>query len=147
MWKHFQWISAVLFFSVALISAPLPESQQPSSTAPSNTINQNPVIPTAATRAQAKQVYGYDCSMCHGQMGHGVTSLNKNSTGDVPDLDDSASVAQVTDKDLYEIILNGKGKMPGEKGRLKSDEVWSLVTYVRELGTKRPAISTNHTVH
>jgi hypothetical protein len=34
---------------------------------------------------------------------------------------------------LYDLIFNGKGKMPGENGRLNQDAVWNLVIYVRRL--------------
>jgi mono/diheme cytochrome c family protein len=137
----FKWISTIFFFSVAMVTATMLSSQQNTPKPPSTTSNQNPVRQTTATQARAKQVYGYDCSMCHGPSGHGVTNLKKDFTGDVPDLANPASIAQQSDKDLYQIIWSGKDKMPGEQGRLKANEVWSLVTYVRALGAQKPGMA------
>ena len=35
----------------------------------------NPVKPTAASIADGKQMYGYDCAMCHGADGSGKSDL------------------------------------------------------------------------
>ena len=42
----------------------------------------------------------------------------------------------MTDGQLYDIILKGKGQMPGEEGRAKPDDVWNLVIFVRNLSKK-----------
>jgi mono/diheme cytochrome c family protein len=40
------------------------------------------------------------------------------------------------DGELFYVIKNGKGKMPGEGDRAKDDDIWNLVIYVRGLAKK-----------
>ena len=35
----------------------------------------NPVAPTPASQARAKQIYGWDCAPCHGDIGDGKGSV------------------------------------------------------------------------
>lgn len=147
MWKRVSWTSAVFFFSVAMVSATMQASQHSESTTTSNASKQNPVTPSEASQAKAKAIYSYDCSMCHGPMGNGKTDLGKDATGSVSDLTDPTTTAHMSDTELFGLILNGKGKMPGEKGRLKDDEIRNLVTYVRGLAKDKTTLAGNPTVH
>jgi len=42
----------------------------------------------------------------------------------------------MTDGEIYTIIRNGKGKMTGEEERMKPEQVWNVVNYVRSLAKK-----------
>ena len=42
----------------------------------------------------------------------------------------------MSDKEIYDLIDKGKGKMIGEEGRLKPEQVWNVVNYVRSLSKK-----------
>lgn len=150
MGKLFLWIFASFFFYLGLLTAldPAQAAQQSASPArASNSANQSPPSATLASLERAKQVYSYDCSMCHGAMGRGKTDLGKDATGSVSDLTDPAIMAQLTDTDLYNIILNGKGKMPGEKGRLNEEGLHGMVAYVRNLAKQGTSIAGNSTAH
>ena len=46
------------------------------------------------------------------------------------------SLKDVTDAQMYETIMKGKGQMPGEEGRAKPDDVWNLVIYIRSMSKK-----------
>jgi mono/diheme cytochrome c family protein len=93
---------------------------------------QNPVKPTAASQAKAKTMYGIDCSVCHGDNGNGKTDLATSMNLTLTDWTDPKSLADKSDADLYKIIREGKGQMPPEDaGRAKDDDVWNLVTYIR----------------
>lgn len=43
-----------------------------------------------------------------------------------------------TDGELFYITKIGKGDMPPEGARVKTDELWDLVNYVRSLAKKNP---------
>jgi mono/diheme cytochrome c family protein len=45
----------------------------------------------------------------------------------------------MTDGELFYIIKVGKGDMPPEGARVKTDELWDLVNYVRSLAKKKPS--------
>ena len=50
------------------------------------------------------------------------------------DMTDANTLASVTDQDIFNIIRNGKDKMPAEDaGRAKDNEVWNIVIYLRNL--------------
>lgn len=100
----------------------------------------NPVHPTAASRARALQIYGYDCEMCHGKGGDGVSEIDAKTK--LHDYRDPASLKGFTDGQIFYIIQNGRGTMPGEGPRAKPDEVWNLVIYLRSLSKGKSAVQT-----
>jgi mono/diheme cytochrome c family protein len=105
--------------------------------APTPPDTKNPVRATAETRARAKKMYGYDCAMCHGENGDGKTDLAADMGPGLTDLTDPKTLAGKSDAEIFDIIKNGKGKMPPEDlTRAKLDDLWSLVIYVRGLAKK-----------
>lgn len=101
---------------------------------PADAANQiNPVHPTPASQSRAKEIYGYDCAMCHGANGNGESELAQGKK--LRDYRDPASLKSFTDGQLYYIILHGRGDMPGEEGRAKPDEIWNLVIYLRSFSS------------
>jgi hypothetical protein len=52
------------------------------------------------------------------------------------DFRDAAALKTLSDGDIYNIINNGKGKMMGEEGRLKPDDIWDVINFVRSLAKK-----------
>lgn len=99
----------------------------------------NPVKPTAASTAQAKKTYGYDCAMCHGSNGDGKGDLAVDMKLKLTDYRDPAALKDKTDGELFYIIKNGMGDMPSEGDRAKPDEIWNLVIYIRSFAKKEPA--------
>ena len=95
----------------------------------------NPIKPTPESQAKVKKMYGYDCAMCHGATGNGK--------GDVTDLKppprdytDPAALKDLSDRDIFYIIKNGKGQMPPDGGRTKPDDIWNMVILVRSFAKK-----------
>jgi mono/diheme cytochrome c family protein len=98
----------------------------------------NPVKPTPESIAEGKKIYGYDCASCHGATGDGKTDVAKDLK--VPDLTDPVRQKDRTDGELCYIIKNGHGDMPPEGNRVKTEQLWDLVNYVRTLA-KKPVAS------
>jgi mono/diheme cytochrome c family protein len=96
----------------------------------------NPVKPTPESIAQGKKAYGFDCAMCHGKEGAGDGDLAESMHLKLKDYRDPAALKDMTDGDIYVVITNGKGKMTGEEERLKPEQVWNVVNYVRSLAKK-----------
>jgi mono/diheme cytochrome c family protein len=96
----------------------------------------NPVKPTAASQAQSKKMYGYDCAVCHGETGDGKGELAADLKVALPDFTDPAALKDVPDGEMFYAIKLGKGKMQGEGDRLKTDDVWNMVLYVKSLSKK-----------
>jgi len=96
----------------------------------------NPVAATADSLAAGKKTFGLDCAMCHGGGGAGDGDLASSMSLSLKDLRDPDTLKEKSDKELYELIDKGKGKMLGEEGRLKPEQVWNVVNYVRSLSKK-----------
>jgi mono/diheme cytochrome c family protein len=101
----------------------------------------NPVKPSAESLVRAKKIYGYECSMCHGDNGGGGGDLAKSMKAKMVDLRDPAALKGRTDGEIYYIINHGMGEMEGEGARVKPDDTWNLVNYVRSLSKGQPAVA------
>jgi mono/diheme cytochrome c family protein len=113
---------------------------QEAAQAPAATAAKNPVKPTEKSQARAKELYGFDCALCHGANGNGKTDLAKDMQLKLNDWTDPKSLAAKTDAELFDAIRKGKDKMPAEaEGRAKDDEVWNLVLYIRAMSKGQPA--------
>jgi mono/diheme cytochrome c family protein len=95
--------------------------------------SKNPVKPTPQSLADAKKFFGFDCAMCHGVAGDGKNDLAASMGLKMNDWRDSSVLAKMTDGEIYEVIVKGKGKMTGEGDRVSSERAWELVNYVRTL--------------
>jgi mono/diheme cytochrome c family protein len=113
-----------------LFALPMPQD----TAAPPST---NPVKPTAESQAFAKKMYGYDCAVCHGEKGDGKGDLAVEQKFQMKDwTTDDTVLKGMTDQQIYDQIVKGKGNMPPEGDRLKPDQVWNMVIYTRSLGKK-----------
>ena len=96
---------------------------------------QNPTPDTPATIQTGMEHFQHHCQICHGMDGHntGVPFATKMSPP-VADLGDS-EVQKYADGQLKWIIENGIrfSGMPGWKGILDDDEMWSMVRFLRHL--------------
>jgi len=96
----------------------------------------NPVKNSKESIAQGKKAYGFDCAMCHGKEGAGDGDLAESMHLKLRDYRDAAALKDLKDGDIYAVIMNGKGQMTGEEGRMKPEQVWNVVNYVRSLAKK-----------
>jgi mono/diheme cytochrome c family protein len=97
----------------------------------------NPETPTPESQARAKDIFGFDCAMCHGTTGNGKGDLvEPMKLVGIKDFTNPASLKDLSDGEIFTIISNGKGQMPAEAGRAKPEEIWNLVIYVRSLSKK-----------
>ena len=136
MLKPFLVLSAVLLQA----ATPAPPAAPTASPIPLEAVNKvNPVKPSADSLARAKKIYGYECALCHGDDGGGAGDLAKNMKAKMPDFRDPTALKAQTDGELYYIINKGKGEMEGEGARVKPDDTWNLVNYVRSFSKLQAA--------
>jgi mono/diheme cytochrome c family protein len=74
--------------------------------------------------------------MCHGKEGAGDGDLARDMQLKLRDYRNPAALKELTDGEIYSIIANGKGKMTGEEGRMKPEQIWDMVNYIRSLAKK-----------
>jgi mono/diheme cytochrome c family protein len=97
----------------------------------------NPVKPTPESIESGKKIYGYECASCHGALGDGKTEVAKDMK--LPDLSDPAYQKDRTDGEMFYVIKTGRGDMPHEGDRVKPEQIWDMVNYIRSLAKKKPA--------
>jgi mono/diheme cytochrome c family protein len=98
----------------------------------------NPVKSSPESLARAKKWWGMDCAMCHGTTGDGKGEVATGEKLAIVDLTDPATLKDRTDGEIYYIIKNGHQDMPGEGDRIKTDDGWDLVNFVRSLAKPKP---------
>lgn len=96
----------------------------------------NPVKPTSESQTHAKKMYGYDCAMCHGTNGNGKGDVVADMKLVLKDYTDPVALKDLSDGEIFYIIKNGKGQMPGEGDRAKADDIWNMVILVRSFSKK-----------
>jgi mono/diheme cytochrome c family protein len=79
-----------------------------------------------------------DCAMCHGKDGNGKGETASDMKLAMSDFSDPATLKGRTDGELFYLIKNGSTDMPPEGDRVKVQENWDLVNYVRSLAKKKP---------
>jgi mono/diheme cytochrome c family protein len=139
MLKNLVMVSALLTFQVSawnLQGQTSPKTPPPMYTIPPEAAKQsNPVKPSPESLARGKKIYGYDCAVCHGKAGDGKGDMTEMKG--IPDFTDPAVQNGRTDGEWFYITQKGKGEMPPEGDRAKSEDLWNLVNYVRSFAKKK----------
>jgi high-affinity iron transporter len=97
----------------------------------------NPVKPGPASTAAGKTFYDAQCASCHGTTGKGDGKMAAMMTPPKPsDLTDGTWKHGGTDGEIFAVIRDGaKGTaMRGYAARMKTEDMWNVVNYVRSLG-------------
>jgi mono/diheme cytochrome c family protein len=89
-----------------------------------------PVRTSSVAAADAAAIFKSKCVSCHAADGSGNTAVGKRMK--LRDLR-SAEIQGMSDDALFNVIANGKGKMPGYSKSLGADTCRALVAYVRKL--------------
>lgn len=100
-----------------------------------NKSDRNPLPPTAENIAAGKEAFSHYCVACHGMDGQNTgVPFAESMSPPVPSLT-SPEVQSYTDGQLKWVIDNGIGPsgMPGSKGILSDEEIWSTVLFIRHL--------------
>jgi mono/diheme cytochrome c family protein len=80
-----------------------------------------------------KALYKAKCASCHGIEGSANTAIGKNLKA--KDLR-SAETQKLSDEKLYQVIAEGRGKMPAFERSLGEAKCRQLVAYIRSLAKK-----------
>ncbi len=103
---------------------------------PDEAKRENPVKPTPSSIADGKHIFSTQCIMCHGKDADGQGELAVEMKLKLKDYRDPAALKDVTDGELSYIIMKGKGDMPGQEDRMKRDQCWNLINYIRSIAKK-----------
>ncbi len=103
---------------------------------PADAARVNPVKSSPEGLAEARKVFAYDCDMCHGAKGDGKGDVVESMKLTMRDWRDPATLANMTDGEIFYIITKGKGKMMAEGDRVPEKLRWNLVNLVRAIAAK-----------
>jgi cytochrome c6 len=90
-------------------------------------------LPMAVFADDGAAIFKAKCASCHAADGSGNTSIGKSMK--LRDLR-SPEVQKQTDKELFTVTADGKGKMPGYKSKLSEADINALVAHLRGLAKK-----------
>ncbi|MGD0648224.1 MAG: c-type cytochrome [Acidobacteriaceae bacterium] len=95
----------------------------------------NPLPSNADTWADGKEAFSHYCVACHGMDGQNTGVPFADHISPPIPLLSSKEVQSYTDGQLKWILDNGisPSGMPGSKGTLSDDELWSIIVYLRHL--------------
>jgi mono/diheme cytochrome c family protein len=132
----------LIFCAAAAQQTPTQSANQPNTTAyaaiPVEAARQaNPVKPGPESIARAKKWWTIDCAMCHGADGNGKGDTAKEMKLNIVDFTAPNTLKDRTDGEIFYIIKTGHQDMPPEGQRVKTEENWDLVNYVRSLAKKK----------
>jgi mono/diheme cytochrome c family protein len=100
-----------------------------------NKDQKNPLPDTPDTRADGKEAFSHYCVACHGMDGQKTgVPFAEHISPPIPSLA-STDVQSYSDGQLKYILDYGirPSGMPGSKGILSDDELWSIVVFLRHL--------------
>ncbi len=98
---------------------------------------ENPIKSSPESIARAQKWWKLDCAMCHGANGDGKGETARDMKLTIADFTDPNTLKDRTDGEIFYIIKNGHDNMPPEGQRVKIEENWDLVNYVRSLAKKK----------
>ena len=152
MFNPYLLLSAVLLLVLGPVTTPPPvlQATAPAAASAKKTAKSSPEATEKAKEAaekakeamdKAKKVYAVDCALCHGEKGDGKTDLAKDMQLSLGDWTDPKTLANVADKDMFNAIRNGKGKMPAEaEARATNDELNNVIAYIRSMSKAQSAV-------
>jgi mono/diheme cytochrome c family protein len=98
------------------------------------------IAQNATITPKVKDIYKMDCAICHGDNGNGKTDVATSLGVTLLDYTDPKSLSDKSDKDIFDMIRNGKDKMPPEDAsRAKDADVHALVAYLRSMSKGQTA--------
>jgi mono/diheme cytochrome c family protein len=93
----------------------------------------NPV-PTSPESVEAGwKLYRTQCLFCHGQKGDGQGEFAVELKLTMPDFTRADLQKKRTDGEFFYLITEGHDKMPGQKTRLRPEQKWNLINFIRSL--------------
>ena len=103
----------------------------------------NPVRRTRQSVQKGQRLFASQCAMCHGSKGDGKGDLALLDKLPTPDFTTLEQQKKRTDGALFYIITTGHGAMPGQGDRLRPDQKWNMINFIRSLAPPARAGTVN----
>lgn len=97
-------------------------------------ITENPFAATQESLETGKELFDYNCVVCHGPQGKGDGIIVKKGLGFYPVNLAGPATVERTDGFLYAYIrYGGKVLMPAYSENISKEDAWHVVNYIRKL--------------
>ncbi|MBM3804730.1 MAG: cytochrome c [Acidimicrobiia bacterium] len=91
------------------------------------------VEPTAENIGKGETIFKKHCQACHGATGMGDGPAGKRMNPKPYNFRDKEKMAGHTDEQLLKAITKGEGPMPPFERKLRENERWMVLHYIRSL--------------
>ena len=125
------FLTAILLSTLLLAQQNAPPAE-PQMT-PEDEARKNPIKPTKESIEAGKKLFESQCTMCHGERGDGKGDLAVERGWPIVDFTDAKPMKQRMDGALFFLITKGRRKMPEQGSRMKDEQMWHLVNFIRSL--------------
>lgn len=85
------------------------------------------VVEGSSSIAESRTLYRQHCAVCHGTDGRSNTKKGRET-----EASDISGSGDSVDK-IVRVITNGKGEMPGFRGKMSASQIASVARYVKTL--------------
>lgn len=134
MYRKSKWLVVSGWWLVAVLAL-AGIAQEPRRNAEAQKLK-NPEPKNAATLEAGKKLYARHCASCHGPQGKGDGGMAL-AGGTPSDLTDETWDYGSTDGEIFVAIRDGvSADMLAYKDKLNDQQIWQVVTFIRNLGTK-----------
>jgi len=93
----------------------------------------NPTEPTIENLKRGQKIYNIYCITCHGKVGNGDGPVVGPDRFPAPTSLHAENIKAYKDGAFYQVITAGKNAMPGYASKIRSEDRWKVVHYVRVL--------------
>jgi mono/diheme cytochrome c family protein len=97
----------------------------------------NPLAPNEESLEIGRKIFSSQCIMCHGEKGDGKGDLAVEDNLPVPDFTRAETQKKRTDGEWFYILKQGHGHMPAQGKRLREEQRWNLINFIRTLQEKK----------
>ena len=95
----------------------------------------NPVNADGKSISRGKELYKVNCLLCHGEKGNGKGPISADLKVKPGNFTDKQMMQMMTDGEIFYKISKGEDLMPAWEGKLKENERWDLVNYIKTFAT------------
>lgn len=96
--------------------------------------------PTDEMLARGEQRYAIYCVPCHDKRGNGRGILFERGNVPTPSFHEER-IVQLADGEMFDVITNGKGLMPGYGYPISAPDRWAIISHVRQLQQQQAAVA------
>ena len=96
-------------------------------------LSTNPVELTMDVLNRGQERYNIYCAVCHSQVGNGKGIVTKYEYPVIPANLHDKRIREQADGEMYNTIVYGLRSMPAYGYQINTDDVWSIIHYVRAL--------------